>query len=358
MSKKTDRRRMTRPGFSLMDWIGSFGTEDIGLDLGTSNVVVYVKKQKKIFQESSAVAARDRDGWFAYGTKAEEMEDRAPQGIRVVRPLRDSMIVDYGAAEYLLNAVVNQSALRQLFLHPRLILSAPAGLSGVQRRALLEAAVSLGVRKAVLLDQPVASLIGMGLSVDRMEGAMVVDVGGGSVNISSVSRHGIVASDTLFEAGMAMDQAIQMRVQEKYRVQIGRQTAERIKRQLGIRFLVSRRMEAAEAAGKSLVTGLPVRLGVTGEDAAEALQPIVMNIYRRILGVMQKTPPTILASIRRRGIFLSGGGGQLAGLDAVITRAAGIPAYTVEDPMYVNAMGAGAALDYMDFMRDSLQDLH
>ena len=358
MTKK-QKDLYVRPGLGIMDWIGSLGAEDVGVDLGTSNVVVYVKKKGVIFPESSAVAVREKTGeMFASGTRAEEMEGRTPQGIRVIRPLRDSAIVDYNAAAYLLNSVINRSYLKSLFFHPRLIVCVPAGVTGVQRRALLEAAVTMGVRKAVLIDQPLAAVMGMGVNTDKMEGAMVIDIGGGSAKISIVSRHGLVASDSIYDAGMAMDQSIMMRVREKYRVQIGRQTAESVKKRLGIRWDVSRRMEAVEAAGKSLVTGLPVKVSVTGEDAAEALRPGLQNLYRKILAVLQKTPPALLADIRDHGIMLTGGCAQLEGLDEMITRVAGIPAYVVEQPMYVNAIGCGFALGYMNYMRDSLQDLH
>lgn len=353
------REEARRPGFSFLDWLGSFGTEDIGIDLGTSNVVVYVKKKQLIYPEASAVAVREKNGeMFAYGTRAEEMEGRTSRSIRIVHPLRDSAIVDYSATAYLLNSIINHSYLKSLFFHPRLIVCVPAGVTGVQRRAILEAAVTLGVRKAVLIDQPIAALLGMGVNTDRMEGAMVVDIGGGSANVSVVSRHGLVVADATHEAGLAMDQAIMTRVREKYKIQLGRQAAESLKKQLGILWDVSGVLQAGEAAGKSLETGLPVRIGVTGEDVANALRPVMQVICKKILGVLQKTPPALLADIRDHGIMLSGGCAQLLGLDAMVTRVTGIPSYMVEQPMYVNAIGAGAALDYMDYMRDSLQDLH
>ncbi len=364
MSMQTERKTGSteayrRPGFSFLDWLGSFGTEDIGMDLGTSNVVIYVKKKGLIYPEASAVAVRAKSGeMFAYGTRAEEMEGRMPGTIRIVYPLRDSAIVNYGATSYLLNSIINHSYLRSLFFHPRLIVCVPAGVTGVQRRALLEAAVTMGVRKAVLIDQPIAAILGMGVNTDKMQGAMVVDIGGGSANVSVVSRHGIVVTDSTYEAGLAMDQAIMLRVQEKYKVQIGRQAAEMLKKQLGLLWEASGVMQAAEAAGKSLETGLPVRVGVTGEDTANAMRPVMQVIYRKILGVLQKTPPALLADIRDHGIMLSGGCAQIQGLDSIITKLTGIPAYVVEQPMYVNAIGAGAALEYMDYMRDSLQDLH
>ena len=362
MSTQTEQNKKTvirRPGFSFFDWLGSLGTEDIGIDLGTSNVVVYVKKKRLVYPESSAVAVRVRTGeMFAYGTRAEAMEGRTPQSIRIVHPLRDSAIVDYGATAYLLNSIINHSYLKSMLFHPRMIVCVPAGVSGVQRRAILEAAVTMGVRKAVLIDQPIAALIGMGVDTERMQGAMVVDIGGGSVNVSVVSRHGMVVSDSTYEGGLAMDQAIMTRVREKYKVQIGRPAAESLKKQLGILWDMSGVLQAGEAAGKSLESGLPVKIGVTGEDVSNALRPIMQVIYKKVLGVLQKTPPALLADIRDHGIMLSGGGAQLWGLDAMITKVTGIPAYVVEQPMYVNAIGAGAALDYMDYMRDSLQDLH
>ena len=359
MAKRNKKDVYVRPGLSFIDWLGAFGSEDIGIDLGTSNVVIYVKKKRMVFPESSAVAMREKTGeMFAYGTRAEEMEGRTPQTVRIIHPLRDSAIVDYNAAAYLLNSVINQSYLKSLFFHPRLIVCVPAGVTGVQRRALLEAAVTMGVRKAVLIDQPLAAVMGMGINTDRMEGAMVVDIGGGSAKISVVSKNGLVASDSLYEAGNAMDHSIMMRVREKYRVQIGRQTAESVKKQLGISWEVTGRLQAAEAAGKSLVTGLPVKVSVTGEDAAEALRPGLQNLYRKILAVLQKTPPALLADIRDHGIMLTGGCALLEGLDEMITSVTGIPAYVVEQPLYVNAIGAGFALEYINYMRDSLQDLH
>lgn len=364
MSKTEDKKQKKkityhRPGVSFLDWLGSFGTEDIGIDLGTSNVVTYVKKKKLIFPEASAVAVRTRNGdMFAYGNRAEEMEGRTPQNIQIIRPLRDSAIVDYNATAFLLHSIINRSYLRSLFFHPRLIVCVPVEVTGVQRRAILEAAVTMGVRKVVLIDQPLAALMGMGVNTDRMQGAMIVDVGGGSVNVSVLSRHGIVVADSTYEAGLAMDQAIMTRIQEKYKIQLGRRIAESLKKELGILWDATGVLQAGEAYGKSLETGLPVRVAVTGEDISVALRPVMQSVYRKILEVLQKTPPALLSDIRDHGIMLSGGGAQLVGLDYMITKVTGIPAYVVEQPMYVNAIGAGMALDYMDYLRDSLQDLH
>lgn len=361
MSKKIaekNRNAYMKPGFSFMEWLGAFGAEDIGIDLGTSNTVVYVKRKDLVYSEASAVVVREKDGkMLAYGTRAEEMEGKTPRGLLLVKPLRNSEIVDYEAATYLLNSIVNRSYLRSLFLHSRLIMCVPAEVTGVQRRALLEAAAALGARKAVLIDQPVAALMGMGLNTDKMNSAMLVDIGGGSASVSVVSRRGIVVSASLKEAGISMDQALMLRVQEKYRVQIGRRAAEAVKEQLGIRWDLTNEMEAADASGKSMVTGLPVKIGITGEDVAEALRPVLHRIYKIILEVLQKTPPALLANIREQGIMLCGGCAQLKGLDAAVTQVTGIPAYVTKNPMHIHAMGAGAALAYMDYMKDALKDL-
>ena len=358
MSKKKGASVSAKSGFSVMDWLGSFGAEDISVDLGTSYVVIYVKKKKTVFREASCVAQRVTTGeYIAYGNKAELMEGRTPQSIRIIRPIERATIVDYEAAVYLLTSILNESYMRSLFYHLRLTICVPPNVTGLQKRALLEAAVQMGVRKTVLIDQPIAAILGMGLDTDRMTGAMTVDIGGGSFNVSVLSKHGVVVADSGYEAGRAMDQAIISRVRDKYKVEIGNEAAERVKEMLGIRRDTTGMTEFAETAGISLVTGMPVHVSVTGEDVAEAVRPVLNVLYEKILGILQKTPPAILADVHDHGILLCGAASQLPGLDAMITRLAGIPAYVVETPMYVNAMGAGYALDYMDYMRDNLSDL-
>ena len=359
MSKNSGTQTSQKSSFSVMDWLGSFGAEDISVDLGTSNVVVYIKKKKTLFREASCVAQRVKTGeYIAYGMKAELMEGRTPQSIRIIRPIDRANIVDFDAAVYLLTSILNESYMRTLFYHLRLTICVPPAVTGLQKRALLEAAVQLGVRKTVLIDQPIAAILGMGLDTDRMQGAMTVDIGGGSFNISVLSKHGVIVADSGYESGRAMDLAIISCVRDKYRVEIGNGAAERVKEMLGIRKESTGMTEFAEVAGISLVTGLPVHVTVTGEDVAAALRPILHIMYEKILGILQKTPPAILADIKDHGILLCGAGALLPGLDAMITRMTGIPAYVVETPMYVNAMGAGISLDYMDYMRDNLSELH
>ncbi len=346
------------PAFNFLERLGSFGAEDISVDLGTSYVTLYGRKKKSILREASVVAQRAQTGEFiAFGAKAALMEGRTPQNIRIIRPIERANIVNFDAAVYLLKSLLNESYMRSLFYHLRLAICVPAEVTGLQRRALLEAAVQLDVRKTVLIEQPIAAVLGMGVDTDRIQGTMICDMGGGSFHVSVLSKYSVIVADSAYEASRAMDQAIISAVRDRYRVEIGCGAAERLKEMLGAAFFVSGIPELAEIAGISRTTGLPVHVTVTSEDVAVAIAPMLDVMHRKILTVLQKTPPTILADIRDHGILLCGGGSLLYGFDDLITKWSGIPAYVVESPMHVNAMGAGRALEYMDYLRDSMGEL-
>ncbi|WP_296953863.1 rod shape-determining protein [uncultured Dialister sp.] len=350
--------RISNPN-SLMDWIGSFGTEDIGVDIGTSNTVLFVKHKGLVFPEASVIARNDlTKEYFAFGTKAEEMEGKTPSAVRVIRPMKQSAIIDYSGAAYLLNCIVNHSYLKGLFFHPRLMMCVPTGINGVQRRALLEAAVAIGARKTVLIDQPIAAMMGIGIGKQPKEGTMIVDLGGGSTKIAVLSKHGIVASHFSIASGSEMDQAVLNTVRDRYHILIGRKSAESLKIALGALWDLKSGPQIAEISGLSIVSGLPVKMAVTGEDIAHAINPVLYKIFKDIRDVLQRTPPSLLQAIKEDGIILVGGGAQLRGIDKLISRVIGVPAYVAERPSYVNAVGAGSALDYINEFRDSLQDLH
>ncbi len=344
---------------SLMDWIGSFGSEDIGVDIGTSHIVLYVKHKGIVFSEAAVIARNEMTReYFAFGTKAEEMDGKTPREISVQHPMKHSAIIDYNGAAYLLNSIINQSYLKNLFFHPRLMMCVPTGINSVQRRALLEAAVAMGARKTVLIDQPLAAVMGMGLAGKGNVGSMIVDIGGGSTKIAALSANGIVVSHFSFESGAELDQAIIATIREKYHVRIGQKEAESLKVALGALWDLDQTPRVAETCGLSLVSGSPVKIAVTGEDVANAINPVLYKIFKNIRDVIQRTPPALLASIREQGIMLIGGGAELQGLDELITRVTGITAHVAKRPAYVNAIGAGMALDYINEFRDSLQDLH
>lgn len=344
---------------SVVDWIGALGSDDIGVDIGTSNIVLYVKHKGILLPEACVVAKNTKTGkFFAHGTKAEEMEGKTPPEIEIIRPLAHSTVLDYKGISYLLNALVNQSYFKGILFHPRLMICVPAGISGVQKRALLEIAVSIGARKTVLIDQPLAAMMGMGVSMDNREGMMIVDIGGGSTKISVLSQNGIVLSDLSYDCGEDMDHAIIHEIASKYHVRIGRKVAESLKISLGVEWDLDKVPRVAEVFGLSLISGNPVKIAVTGEDVAQALNPILYKIFQNIQKVLQKIPPSLLKDIKANGISLIGGVAQLKGLDALITNVTGVEAVVSHRPAYVNAVGAGSALKYINDFRDSLQDLH
>jgi rod shape-determining protein MreB len=362
VSPKTKRERSKNTYLQrslLLDWVGAFGAEDIGIDLGTSNAVIYVKNKGLVFPEAAVVAKNENTKKiFAYGVRAGEMEGRLPKGLQLIRPLKTSAIIDYNSAAYLMNALINQSYLKGIFFHPRLLMCVPVGISKVQRRALLEAAVAVGARKTVLIDQPIAAVMGLGLKLARMQGVLIVDIGGGSTKISVVSRHGVVNSHFSTESGMLMDEAIMNVILEKYHIRIGRKAAETLKMALGVEWDLNRDTRICEVCGISTITELPVKIAVTGEIVAQALNPILYRIFSGITSVIQMTPPAILGDIREHGIVLIGGVAQLKGLKELVLKVTDMKAHVADHPSYVNAVGAGSALEYMDYFRDSLQDLH
>lgn len=345
--------------YTFMDWLGSFGSENIGIDLGTSNMVVYLKEKGIIFSESSVVAMKESNNEFiSYGTKTEEMEGRTPLGLKLIYPVRDSVVTDYKAVTYLISSIINYSYLRGLFFHPRLLICVPTGISKVQKRALLEASVAMGVRKTVLIDQPIATIMGMKDKREEAEGFFLIDAGGGSIKISVLSKRGIVISDSLKYGGIFMDQVIIEYIRKQYHVNISRKSAESLKIVLGINWDLEHTQKIVEVSGQSLNTGLPMRISVSAKDISEALKPIINKILIHVVNVLQKTPPVLLSDIRRDGLKMSGSLSQLKGLSKLISKTTGISAKIVNQPSYINAIGAGKALEYMNLFRDSLQDLH
>lgn len=345
--------------YTFMDWLGSFGSENIGVDLGTSNMVVYLKEKGIIFSESSVVAKQEnKNDFFSYGTKTEEMEGRTPQGINLIYPVRNSVVVDYRAVTYLLNSIMSYSYLKGLFFHPRLLICVPPGISKVQKRALLEASVAMGVRKTVLIDQPIATLMGIKNKRKDCQGFFLIDFGGGSVKISVLSKRGIVISDSLKYGGIYMDQAIISYIRKQYHVNISRKSAESLKITLGVTWELDHAQRTAEVSGQSLDTGLPVRISVTSKDIYQALSSILNKVFLQIINVLQQTPPVLLSDIKNDGIIMSGALSQLKGLSNMIGNITGISTYVINQPSYINAIGAGKALEYMHLFRDSLQDLH
>ena len=333
---------------SLLDWIGSFGSEDIGVDIGTTNIIKKKKHKGLVFPEASVIARNRMSGeYLAYGTRAEEMEGKTPSEIVISRPMKESAIVDYNGTAFLLNSIVNKSYLKGMFFHPRLIMCVPKGINSVQRRALLEAAVAVGARKTVLIDQPLAAVMGMGLENHQQEGTMIVDIGGGTAEVAVISLSGIVASRSVRCAGDALDQSIIAFIKRKYNLLVGERTAEQIKIEIGSACPQDPET-SMEIKGRNLVDGLPKDILIRSEEVRDAMNDCLLRIVEAIKDTLECTPPELSSDIIDRGIMLSGGGALLRGLDTLIQNETGIEVHIAESPLDCVALGAGAVLDNPD----------
>ena len=325
---------------------------DIGIDLGTANVLVYVKNKGIVLREPSVVAVnRDTNQVLAIGEEAKRMLGRTPGDIVAIRPLRDGVIDDYNITETMLRFFIEKVIGHSFVFRPRIMICIPSGVTMVEKRAVQEAAEQAGARKTHLIEEPMAAAIGAGLPVDEATGSMVVDVGGGTTDIAIISLGGIVISDSLRVAGDKFDEAIIAYVRRVFSVMIGERTAENIKMEIGGAFPEARQSQM-EIKGRDLLSGLPKSIVITTAQVAEALAPSVARIVDCVKKVLEEAPPELAADIMDHGIVLTGGGSMLYGLDELIHRETGIPTMLADDPLSCVAIGTGKALDFVDHFKD------
>ncbi|MGQ9735830.1 MAG: rod shape-determining protein [Thermaceae bacterium] len=331
--------------------------EDIGIDLGTASVLIYVRGKGIVLKEPSVIAvAQDRREVKAVGVEAYRMLGRTPGNIVAVRPLKDGVIADYGLTERMLilflKKVLSPAA---RFFKPRVMVGVPSGVTDVERRAVVQAVAEAGARKVYLIEEPLAAAIGAGINVAEPMGSMVVDIGGGSTDIAVISLGGIVRSESLRVAGNEMDQSIIRYVRQRYNLFIGERTAEELKIQLGrAKILPEEEKEAVEIRGRDLITGLPKTVEVSAEDAAEALQEPVEKIIQGVKAVLEATPPELVSDIIDRGILLTGGGALLKNLDLTLQEATGVPVVVADNPIEAVALGTGKALEMLHVLEEAL----
>lgn len=327
---------------------------DIGIDLGTANVIVYIKGKGIVLAEPSVVAIdRDSNKIMAIGEEARKMLGRTPGNIIAIRPLREGVIADYTTTESMLRHFIQKVTGKSLFFKPRVMVCVPSGVTTVEKRAVLEAAIQAGARKTYLIEEPLAAALGAGLDIAAPCGSMVVDIGGGTTDVAILSLGGIVVSDSLRVGGDRFDEALVRYVKREFNILIGERTAEDLKIAIGTAFPGSRD-EAMEIRGRDLVSGLPKTMRITSEQTREALEESVSLIVNCVKGVLEKTPPELSADIVDRGIVMTGGGALLHGLDKLISQETGIPAYLADDPLSCVALGTGKALDSLGSLQDSL----
>ncbi len=325
---------------------------DIGVDLGTASILVYVKGKGVVMKEPSVVAFdRDTNRIKAIGEEARLMLGRTPGNIVAVRPLRQGVISDYSVTEKMLKYFINKAVGKQRFRKPLISICVPSGVTEVERKAVEDAAFQAGARAVKIIEEPIAAAIGAGIDIARPCGNMIVDIGGGTTDIAVISLGGTVVSTSIKIAGDDFDEALVRYMRKTHNLLIGERTAEDIKIRIGSAY-PRPEVEVVDVRGRNLVTGLPKTIEVTSEETESALKDTTMQIVEAIHGVLEKTPPELAADIADRGIVLTGGGSLLYGLEELIESKTGITTMTAEEPMVAVAIGTGKYVEFLAGNRD------
>jgi rod shape-determining protein MreB len=329
-------------------------SRDIAIDLGTANTLVYVRGMGVVLNEPSVVAIDVNDGRpVAVGLEAKRMMGRTPNHIRSVRPLKDGVIADFEVCEKMLRYFI-QKVHNSRWSKPRMVVCVPSGITGVEQRAVQDAAEFAGARKPVhIIEEPMAAAIGADLPVHEPSGNMIVDIGGGTTEVAVISLGGIVVAQSLRMAGDELDEAILQYVKKECSLAIGERTAEEIKIHMGSAWPLDEEL-TADIRGRDLITGLPRTVEVTTEQVREAIAEPVAAIVDAVKATLDKTPPELAADIMEAGITLTGGGALLAGLDARIAHETGMPIRLAPDPLFSVVIGSGRALENIEAMRGLL----
>lgn len=323
----------------------------IGIDLGTSTILIFMKGRGIVLKEPSIVAtAEDEETILAVGREAQAMVGRVPEAIEVTRPLRDGVIANYRATERMLNIYIERLVGRLRIFRPEVMISTPVGITSVERRAVEDAARKAARRQAYTIPEPLAAAIGAGLPIDTPTGNMVVDMGGGTSEAAVISMNGIVTSKSIRVAGMKLDDAIASYIRRKHNLIIGEQTAEEIKITIGSATPLEGAM-SMEVKGRDQVSGLPKTIRITSDEVTEALSERLTEISLVAKNVLERTPPELASDIIDRGIIVTGGSAQLRNIDVLFTRYTGVPCYIADNPTACVALGAGKGLD----MREALE---
>jgi len=339
----------------MLDAILGLFSNDLAIDLGTANTLVYVKGRGIVTNEPSVVAVqqngRDQRKIVAVGKEAKDMFGKTPHGITAVRPMRDGVIADFEITEVMLRHFIQKAHNRKALVRPRVIICVPFGITEVEKRAVRESADLAGAREVYLVEEPMAAAIGAGLPITEPSGSMIVDIGGGTTEVAVISLRGIVYSQSLRVGGDKMDDAIINYVKRSYNLSIGERTAEHIKIAIGTA-LPTGENHTIEIKGRDLVGGLPKTIEISEDEVREALSEPLKQIVEVIRQALERTPPELAADIMDRGITLAGGGALLRNLDVLLQQETGLPVVLAEDPLTAVVMGSGKILDHLDLLKD------
>ena len=320
---------------------------DLGIDLGTASILVYIKGKGVVLKEPSVVAFdRDTNKIKAIGEEARLMLGRTPGNIVAVRPLRQGVISDYTVTEKMLKYFIQKALGKKILKKPRISVCVPSGVTEVEKKAVEDATYQAGAREVAIIEEPIAAAIGAGIDISRPCGNMIVDIGGGTTDIAVISLGGTVVSTSIKIAGDDFDEAIIRYMRKKHNLLIGERTAEDIKIKIGSAY-PSAEAVSMDIRGRNLVTGLPKTVTVTSEETREALREATAQIVEAVHSVLERTPPELAADISDRGIVLTGGGSMLQGLEQLIEEKTGITTMTADDPMTAVAIGTGQYIEYL-----------
>ena len=336
-----------------MSTLMSLATRDMAIDLGTANTLVYERGQGIVLNEPSVVAMNTRDNTaLAVGLEAKRMIGRTPSHIQAIRPLREGVIADFDITEKMLRYFIKKVQPRR-WARPRIIVCVPSGITGVERRAVEEAAYHAGARRAYTIEEPMAAAIGVGLPIHEPAGSVIVDIGGGTTEVAVISLGGIVVARSARIGGDEFDEAVVDWVKKEYNLLLGDRTAEQLKMAIGSAWPFTDEPNA-EIRGRDLVTGLPKTVIITAAEVREALEESVQGVVDAVKYCLDKTPPELSADVMDRGIVITGGGALLRGLDVRIANETGTPVVTADKPLHSVVLGSGRTLEDFDILQDVL----
>ncbi|HZE21146.1 MAG TPA: rod shape-determining protein [Desulfobaccales bacterium] len=343
----------------FFDPILGWFSNDLAIDLGTANTLVYVKGKGIVLSEPSVVAVRrndrDRSRVLAVGRDAKMMLGRTPGNIVAIRPMKDGVIADFEITEAMLRHFIRKIHNRRSLIRPRIIICVPSGITPVEKRAVRESAESAGAREVYLIEEPMAAAIGAGLPITEPICNMVVDIGGGTSEVAVISLAGIVYSKSVRMGGDKMDEAILQFVKRTYNLLIGERTAEIIKTTIGNAY-PGGEIEAMDVKGRDLVTGIPKIININSDEVRQAIQEQIDTIVSAVKTALEQTPPELAADIVDRGIYLTGGGALLKNLDILLHQETGLPIKIADDPLSTVVMGSGRALDNLNILKEVMVD--
>ena len=335
----------TNKGYLVLKNFWGLFSNDLAIDLGTANTLVYVKGQGIVLREPSVVAIHNHTKQvLAVGSEAKQMLGRAPNNIVAIRPMKDGVIANFEVTEEMIRHFIQKVHNRKNLISPRVVIAVPSGITQVEKRAVRDSATSAGAREVFLIEEPMAAAVGVDLPVRQPTGNMIIDIGGGTTEVAIISMSGIVYSKSIRIAGDEMDEAIINYIKRKYNLLIGERTAEDIKMNIGSAYPLAKRM-TMEVKGRDLVAGIPKTLVISDDEIRESLAETFTAIVEAVKIALERTPPELAADIVDKGVVIAGGGSLIKGLDTLLKETTGLPITLAEDPLVAVAMGTGKVLD-------------